>query len=175
MSSTFFRAALGVSACLLAFTAFGQVPAKLSAADKQFVNLVGSGNLAEIEMGRLALELGTSPAVKEYGQRLVGDHTRANADLEKTVAVYGEALPTKVDAADQRHLDMLKRKKGADFEATFARHMVEGHEKMIKLFKAEAASGGAEPLKQFALRTLQTLEQHLQLAKDLTRVKTSSL
>ncbi len=148
--------------------------AKLGRDDKAFVMEAAIGGLAEVEMGKLAADNAVSREVKDFGERMVTDHEKANKDLEQAVAPYGVILPTKVDDVHQRHLDMLKAKKGADFDRAFTRHMVEGHEKMVKLFKKEARSGQAAPVKEFATNTLPTLQEHLKIAKDLAKAKTSS-
>lgn len=148
--------------------------AKLSATDKDFIIDAAIAGLAEVEMGKLAQEKGVSQGVKDFGAKLVTDHTKANQDLEKTVTAFGVTLPTKVEEEHQRHLDMLKDLTGAQFDAAFSKHMVEGHEKVIALFKKEAKTGEAKALKEFATRTLPTLEAHLKIAKDLAKTKTSA-
>jgi putative membrane protein len=152
---------------------------QLSSADKEFVIDAAIGGLAEVEMGRLAQDMGVSDEVKEFGVKLVTDHEKANRELETAVAPYGVMLPTRIDEEHQKHIDMLKSKKGMDFDKAFATHMVQGHEKMIKLFKKEVKSGKASELKEFATRTLPALQDHLKISKDLAKpkgkAKTSSL
>jgi putative membrane protein len=152
----------------------GEATAKLTPADKDFILGAAIGGLAEVAMGQLAVQNGASKQVKDFGERLMADHGRVNRELEQVVAPYKVALPTRMDEEHQRHYDMLKAKKGADFDSAFATHMVEGHEKMITLFKKQASAGGAVPLKEFAVRTLPLLEQHLKIAKDLVKTRTSS-
>ena len=36
------------------------------------------GNMAEVELGKLAVERGTNDAVKQFGQRMVDDHGKAS-------------------------------------------------------------------------------------------------
>jgi putative membrane protein len=147
---------------------------KLGSVDKTFVLDAAIGGLAEVEMGKLAQQNGQSQGVKDYGERLVTDHEKANRDLERVVAAYGVTLPTKVDEEHQKHLDMLKAKKGAEFDAVFIKHMVDDHQKMINKFTKQAKSGTAAPIKEFATATLPTLQEHLKIAKDLQKTKTSA-
>jgi putative membrane protein len=45
--------------------------------------------------------------------------------------------------------------------------MVEDHEKTVKLFRRQAEKGDNAELKQFAAKTLPTLEEHLKMSRDL--------
>ena len=192
-----FKAAFGASAFLLSLNAGAQtakdpvdphhgetkakgdkpavdVNKKLTAKDKAFIIDAAIGNLAEVEMGKLAQENAASQEAKDFGARLMADHDKAYKELERITGPYGVMLPTKVDAEHQKHCDMLKAKKGAEFDASFAKHMVEGHQKVIAMFKAEAKSGTAPELKEYATATLPTLEEHLKVAQNLAKTKTSS-
>jgi len=55
--------------------------AAVSSADKEFLSGAAQGGLAEVELGQLALQKGTSPQVKQFAQRMVTDHTQANSEL----------------------------------------------------------------------------------------------
>src|SRR5215212_2207490 len=49
--------------------------------DHEFLMDVGMDGLMEVELGRLAAQQGTSDAVKQFGQRMVDDHSKANEEL----------------------------------------------------------------------------------------------
>src|SRR4051794_31695258 len=49
--------------------------------DKDFIRELASDNLLEIRLGELAQRKATDPAAKQYGQRMVTDHTKANQEL----------------------------------------------------------------------------------------------
>jgi putative membrane protein len=50
----------------------------LTSADRKFVMDAAHGNMAEVELGKLAVERGTNDAVKQFGQRMVDDHGKAS-------------------------------------------------------------------------------------------------
>ena len=68
-------------------------------------------------------------------------------------------------------IDKLSSADGRDFDRKFERDSVSAHEKAIRLFKREADHGRDADLRAFAQKTLPTLEQHLQQAKDLRKEK----
>jgi predicted outer membrane protein len=56
---------------------------------------------------------------------------------------------------------------GADFDRTFASHMIMGHEKAIRKFEDASANLTDPDLKKYADKTLPTLREHLQMAQEL--------
>ena len=60
-----------------------QASAALPSADKSFAMKAAQGGLAEVQDGQLAARKGGSPQVKQFGQRMVTDHTQANDELQQ--------------------------------------------------------------------------------------------
>jgi len=140
------------------------MPMKVTAAD--FVAKASEGGMAEVEMGKLASQKGTAPAVREFGQRMVTDHTKANSELE-AIAARKSLTPTKMLKPEHKKaLDDLRGKSGKDFDAAYAALMVKDHEEDVALF-AGASSLSDSELAAFASKTLPTLRDHLQMAKQL--------
>jgi hypothetical protein len=52
----------------------------LNSTDRRFITEAAMGGMAEIELGRLATERGASDAVRQFGQRMVNDHSGAPTD-----------------------------------------------------------------------------------------------
>ncbi len=61
-------------------------PARSAASDSQFAKKAAQGGMAEVKMGQLAQDKGTSDSVKKFGQRMVEDHTKAGDELKKAAA-----------------------------------------------------------------------------------------
>jgi len=66
-------------------------PAKsgLTAADRKFIMDAARGGLAEVELGKLAAQRASSDAVKQLGQRLADDHSKANDELKDLASKKG--------------------------------------------------------------------------------------
>jgi putative membrane protein len=58
---------------------------------------------------------------------------------------------------------------GKAFDDQYTHAMVEDHNKAVKLFQQEERSGRNTELKQFAQKTLPTLEEHQKMALELSR------
>jgi len=52
--------------------------ARGSDSDRQFLLHAASSGMAEVQLGQLAAERAASAEVKQFGQRMVDDHTKAN-------------------------------------------------------------------------------------------------
>jgi putative membrane protein len=156
-------------ACAFAMlTAISAVPAlaALSSSDRTFATEAAQGGLAEVELGQLALQRGTSPQVKQFAQRMVTDHTQANQDLMQAAKSENLDLPTQVDAQQKSEMDRLRGMSGSAFDTAYMQHMLQDHRKDIAEFQKEAQSGRDPALKGFAQKYLPTLQQHLQLAQS---------
>jgi len=56
---------------------------------------------------------------------------------------------------------------GSVFDKAYAKQMVSDHNKAVSLFEKESTKGTDPDLKDFATKTLPTLQEHLQMAKSL--------
>ena len=54
--------------------------------------------------------------------------------------------------------DRLAKLKGAEFDRAYMREMVQDHDKDVKAFRQHAQSGTDPDVKQFAQKTLPTIE-----------------
>ena len=62
----------------------GAAAGKLAAADTKFVQEAAVGGMAEVALGKLAATKATNPDVKQFAQRMIDDHSKANAELKPT-------------------------------------------------------------------------------------------
>jgi len=141
--------------------------AKMSKADERFLTEAMQGDLAEVQMGQLAQQKGGNDRVKEFGQTLVKDHGDHSQKLQQLGQQMGMTLPSEPSARQKADHDRLSRLSGAQFDREFARHMVEDHRRDISKYQAEAKKSG--PIGDMAKQTVPTLQQHLQMAQELTR------
>lgn len=137
--------------------------------DKKFAQEAATGGLAEVQLGKLAQEKASSDAVKQFAQRMVDDHTKANEQLQQVASRESLTLPDRLDTKQQEMMDKLSKLSGPAFDKAYAKNMVKDHEKDVNEFRAESQGGTDPGVKQFASQTLPILEQHLELAKNLDK------
>ena len=146
---------------------------QLDAADKKFVMEAAEGGMAEVELGKLATQNAQSDQVKQFGQRMVDDHTKANDELKKVAEQKGITLPTQISAKDQALKDKLSKLKGEQFDRAYMQDMVKDHKKDVAEFKKASTTAKDSDVKNFASKTLPTLEDHLKQAQQVESAEMS--
>src|SRR5437868_15253804 len=63
--------------------------AGLSKRDWKFVMETARGGMAEVKLGELASRQAANSAVKDFGQRMVTDHSKANDELKQLAESKG--------------------------------------------------------------------------------------
>jgi putative membrane protein len=144
----------------------GLAAAPMMAPDEAWMMKVAKGGLAEVELGKLASEKASADAVKQFGQRMVTDHGKANEELKTLAANKKVTLPTEISPEDKALRDRLTRLSGPAFDQAYIKAMVSDHVKDINEFKMEAKSGADPDVKAWAAKTLPTLEEHLKMARE---------
>jgi putative membrane protein len=139
--------------------------ADLARGDRKFVENATEHGIAEVAMGKLASVRAQHPDVKAFGQKMVDDHSKANDELRRLADAKGVKLPAEADRGHRRDADKLGKKNGADFDREYMEHMVKDHKKDVKEFQKAAKDLKDPELRDFASRTLPTLQQHLQMAE----------
>ncbi len=167
---------LAIAAAAFAGPAFGQMqkapappsnasPAMTSTPLASFAREAAAGGLAEVELGNLAVQKATDPAVKAFGQQMIDDHSKANADLQALAAQAGVTLPAQVDPKAKKTMAKLSALSGAAFDKAYMDDMVKDHKEDIALFEKASRASGDSPFKTFAAEKLPTLREHLQMAE----------
>jgi len=140
---------------------------KMSAADSKFVHEAAMGGMAEVDLGKLAADKASSPDVKQFGQRMADDHSKANDELKALAMQKGVTLPTAVDPAHKAVADKLAKLSGPAFDKAYMQDMVKDHDKDVAAFKHASTSAADADLKAWAGKTLPTLEEHQTMAKSI--------
>lgn len=148
--------------------------ADLARADRRFIENAAMSGMAEVEMGKLAQHKASNAQVKDFAQRMVTDHTKANDELMSLASSKGVQPPAALDRSHRNEAVKLGKKSGADFDRDYVSHQVTDHRKAIGDFKKAADSAKDPDVKAWAAKTLPTLEEHYKLAQSLQgTVKTS--
>jgi putative membrane protein len=133
----------------------------LSKADSSFVMEAAAGGLMEVQAGQLAQQNASSQRVKDFGNMMVTDHSKANDELKSYASGHGITLPDSLPASMKKHLDAMKNMKGSAFDKHYVSMMVDDHQKDVAKFKKESSDANDAQLKTWAGNTLPTLQKHL--------------
>ena len=139
----------------------------MNSKDRDFLMDAAMGGLMEVELGRLAAQQGASDAVKQFGQRMVDDHSKANTELTTLATSKGITLPTAIDDKHRQQVTTLSALSGADFDRAYSKMMLKDHEKDVSEFEKQSMKGTDPDVKAFASKTLPTLQEHLTMVRAL--------
>jgi putative membrane protein len=140
----------------------------LSQQDKTFVQEAGAGNLAEADLGSLAMRKGAVLGFREFGRWMYTDHGLVGQNwLRAIVAAQGETLQPTLTAEQQQMRRKLEGVSGRQFDQEYIQAMITDHEKDIPKFQTEARDGQNPMIKNFAQNMVPVLQQHLEGARAL--------
>src|SRR5262249_54842395 len=139
----------------------GDTRTDTTADDHSFVKKMAHGGMAEVELGKLAVKNASSPDVKAFGQRMVDDHSKAGDALKAIAERKSIAWPTSLDAKSQALHDKLAALNGDAFDRAYVKAMLSDHKKDAVELRTESKSGKDSDVKEWAAKTLPTVESHL--------------
>ena len=134
----------------------------------KFAQHAAMAGMAEVKLGQLALEKGSSEDVKKFAQMMIDDHTKANEELKALAQSKSIELPTDL-GKHQKDYDKLAKLSGAEFDKEYIDGMVKDHKEVVALFEKEANKGDDPDTKAWAAKMLPALQGHLQHAQDMQK------
>jgi putative membrane protein len=137
--------------------------------DQEFAQEAAQGGLAEIKLGQLAQNKGSTEFVKSFGQRMIVEHATVADRLKEAAAKENVILPTKLDAKEQSIYDNLSKLSGTGFDRAYAEDMVKDHQEDLAAFQSEATAGKSESIRNFALQTVPIIQAHLNQARAMLK------
>jgi putative membrane protein len=137
---------------------------------QKFIAKAIQGNMAEVQMGQLAQQKGSSDGVKQFGKTLETDHSQANQTATAAAGSISVTPPTRPSKMQQAMYDKLNKLSGPQFDRQFASSMVKDHKKDIAEYQKEAKRKDGQ-VSDYAKQSLPTLQKHLQLAQSLAKGK----
>lgn len=144
------------------------------AMDKEFVKKALEGNMAEVQMGQLALEKSSDDQVKQFAQRMVDDHGKMLDQLKPAAQAMGVKVPDGPSKGAMKSMDKMKALSGDAFDQAYIKDMVKDHKKDSSEFKQEAQSTQNPQLKQLVTEASQTIDSHLQQIQQIAQTKGTS-
>ena len=142
--------------------------------DKLFLRQAAIGGRAEVELGKLAQQKGSSQAVRNFGERMVSDHSKANAHLMRLDKDADPSIPKELDSEHKRVRDELNQASGKDFDVAYMASQIQDHQKTVNLLLWEISFGQRADLTKYAADTLPTVMEHLEIAKQQYAALTSA-
>jgi putative membrane protein len=136
-------------------------PTPLVKQDRDFLEEAAHGGLFDVRAGQLAQQKAMTDEVKQFGKRMVDDHTAVNGRLQQLAQQKGLNVPQQLDKKHQDKIDSLAKKTGGDFDKAYIDAMVDGHKGDVDAFDKMSKDAKDADVKAFATSTLPVLRDHL--------------
>lgn len=144
---------------------------QLAEVDRVFLEQAAENSHAEVSAGRLALTKARDPKVRDFAQRMVDEHTRANEDLRTLASARQYEIPTEPSMAQKGREMVIANLGDETFDRRYLNQMgVEAYRASIPLYEKTARESRDPEVKAFASRQLPAMRQHMQDAQTLKAV-----
>jgi len=142
-------------------------PVTDAASTRNFVDTAAADGMAEVELGHLAMQKANNPDVKQFAEKMVADHSKANAELKQLASSKNIVLPAGLNAYQKADKDRLSKLSGVEFDREYMSLMSSAHDKAVNLFQLESHHGTDTDIETWATKILPTLREHQTLAKNI--------
>lgn len=137
--------------------------------DQAFVSKALQGGNAEVQLGQLAQQKSQSNDVKNFGQKMVQDHTQMGEQMQPIAQQLGVKEPKGLSKKDKQLVAKLQGLNGQQFDDAYIQAMVKDHKQDLKDFKQEADMTQNPNLKQAAQQGSQVISQHLEMIQQIAQ------
>jgi putative membrane protein len=132
-----------------------------------FAVKAADNGIMEVELGRMAQQKTADPDIKEFAQRMVDEHFKANEELKNITMKKNIALPVYMSQENQNKAKNLLARSGNDFDKSYVDLMVTGHRDDIEAFQNAIKEVEDPELNAWARNSLPMLTSHLDMAKRI--------
>ena len=137
--------------------------------DKEFVRKALEGGMAEVQLGQLAAEKGTSDDVKQFGQKMVTDHTKLGDQMKVVAQQIGVTPPARLSKKDEELKTRLQGLSETQFDEAYIKAMVKDHKQDAEEFTSEAQQSQNPTVKEAAQQGSQVIDEHLQMIQQIAQ------
>jgi putative membrane protein len=157
-----------ISALLLAGSAIAQPMSPMSPSD--YLTAAGQSDQFEIQEGHLAQSQGGSKAVRDFGRRMVKDHTTSTRMLMNAAKRSGlpPPPPPPLRPDQQQMMSQLQAASGPAFDQLYVQQQLGAHQEALQLHQSYAQSGSDPQLKQAAGQIVPVVQQHLSMLQHMS-------
>jgi len=136
-------------------------------ADSKFIREAAADNLLEVRLGDLAQRRATSPAVKQFDQRMVTDHQKLEDQWTDMASKHGMTFKAALGPRHEQKLDRLQHADAKSFDREYMTSMIRNHTDDVDYFRSDGESAHSEPVRKLASYELPIVQEHLRSAREV--------
>ncbi|PTX18011.1 putative membrane protein [Pontibacter mucosus] len=138
-------------------TAVASADTTLTDDKRELMEFAAQNNLLQVELGKLAIDQGTSDAVKAYGRNLVDWYTTKQKELSELAQQHNVSLPQQMNEEGTKHLSELREAK--NFNEEYWEQLTDAQKKAIDEFDSKVKDIEQSDATAFSLWARNTLKE----------------
>lgn len=168
--------AVGATLCVaMIFTAAtawavnGENTKKLDSQEEAFLRTAAQDDVFEIRLGEYAANHAALSETKQFGKQMATDHQADLKQIEQLAQDHGVDLKTHdndLTPQQKTQYDQLTTRAGKNFDKEYTKLALAEHNRMISLYQRQRDHAKDVDIREYAGKTLPSLEQHKQMATD---------
>jgi putative membrane protein len=135
--------------------------------DRKFVRDIDADHNLEIRLGELAEKRARDESVKQFGRRMVRDHTGLKERWTAMISNSGMKFKSGMGPRHKSKLDRLEKLSGREFDREYMTLVAQNHQDYLNYFRKEGRAAKSAPVRDLVNRDIPMLEQHIQQAKQI--------
>ena len=139
---------------------------KLSRGDMHFVDKVAKLGLEEIQLSKLAATQASREELRQFAEKLVDAHEKANTELSMLASNKGLVLPT----TNKVNVEKWAKKRDKEFDKDYLDAMIDAHKDAVELLEKNATKAEDTDVAAFARTNLPAMQEHLRMARELRKL-----
>lgn len=135
-----------------------------------YVQMAASSDMYEIQSSQIALAKAQNPAIRQFAQMMVTDHS--NTSQQIMAAAQAAGLPPMAPQMLPMHAQMVAQLQGAstaNFDRMYASQQLMAHQQALALHSNYAARGDTPALRAVAAAATPVVRTHLQMVQRWPR------
>jgi putative membrane protein len=152
--------------CIAALLVAGGALAQAAPAEQPYVQSAQRINRAELALGQLAQQRGSSDEVKQMARTMVERHSALSAQLDDLARERAIVTAQLASTEDEQVHDRLAQLSGTSFDEAFKLAVADAHTRELALHRGELERGGDAGLRGYAQSRVTALEASMAQAKD---------
>lgn len=145
-------------------------PMNMPVSGDDYVSAAGESDQFEIQSGRLAAQMGGSPGVKRFGEKMISDHTDSTQMVGSALMQSGRSMappPPPLRADHQQMLAQLQGMSGMDFDKMYVTQQLLAHQEALMVQQGYAAKGDDPNLRAAASKIVPVVKMHIAMLKRM--------
>jgi putative membrane protein len=142
-------------------------PAGEPTTDQEFLVRAIACEVAEVKFAERAAKNATDADVRKLAEEMADHHKKIRDELLERAKKMRVGVVEGLDKEHRDQYDRMSKLEGKEFDREYVRHLVEGHEKSVKMYKKWAKDAKDAGLREAADSALNKRQDHLDQAKKL--------